>query len=134
MSGTPDCRQRGRGGQGGHESHARVRTRELRAWELAVAGSSQHAIADDLGISQAAVSKLLKRVELRTLREMSEAVAREKARHSVRLELLFREIRTAYSSDATGSRYKAHGRRSDFGAFGLTSPWVYEDIGWSKPQ
>ena len=75
--------RRGRGGQGGHESRARIRTRELRALELANQGWSQHQIAGDLGITQAAVSKLLKRVELRILRELADenAYARHLAHH-----------------------------------------------------
>ena len=65
-------RRRGRGGQGGHEPRARIRTRELRAMELTVLGWSQPQIAADLGVSQAAVSKLLKRIETRLLRELTE--------------------------------------------------------------
>ena len=66
MTDTPR-RRRGRGGKGGHEPRARIRTRELRAMELTVLGWSQHQIAADLGVSQAAVSKILARVELRVL-------------------------------------------------------------------
>ena len=87
MSATPR-RRRGRGGQGGHESRARIRTRERRAMELTVIGWSQYQIAADLGISQAAVSKILKRAEIRVLRELTALVERHKARHTLRLEHL----------------------------------------------
>jgi predicted transcriptional regulator len=57
--------------------------------ELAVLGRSQHQIAEDLGISQAAVSKILERLDTRILRDLAEAVERQKARHTLRLEHLF---------------------------------------------
>jgi len=85
----PSRRRRGRGGQGGHEPRARIRTRELRALELATLGWSQHQIAADLGISQAAVSKILKRIEL------------QKARHTLRLEHLFAEAMRAWGESKT---------------------------------
>jgi hypothetical protein len=95
--------RRGRGGHAGHEPRARIRTRELRTLELATLGWSQHQIAADLGISQAAVSKTLKRVELRLLRELSETVDRQKARQTVRLELLFAEALRAWTESKADS-------------------------------
>ena len=59
--------RRGRGGQDGHDPRARIRTRERRTMELTVRGWSQHQIAADLGVTQAAVSKILNRVERRVL-------------------------------------------------------------------
>jgi uncharacterized protein with von Willebrand factor type A (vWA) domain len=96
-------RRRGRGGQGGHEPRARIRTRELRALELATLGWPQHQIAADLGISQAAVSKILKRIELRLLKDMTETVERQKARQTVRLEHLFAEAMGAWEHSKTDS-------------------------------
>jgi predicted transcriptional regulator len=90
-------RRRGRGGQGGHEPRARIRTRELRAMELTALGWSQPQIAADLGISQGAVSKLLKRIETRLLRELAETVGRHKVRHTVRLEHLYAEAMRAWT-------------------------------------
>ena len=82
MSDTPR-RRRGRGGQGGHEPRARIRTRELRAMELTVLGWSQQQIAADLGVSQAAVSKILKRVERpHAARAERDIVERQKARQT----------------------------------------------------
>jgi hypothetical protein len=95
--------RRGRGGQGGHESRTRIRTRELRVMELATLGWSQHQIAADLGISQAAVSKILKRVELRILRELMDTVERQKARQSIRLEHLFAEAMRAWEDSKADS-------------------------------
>ena len=92
---NPPRRRRGRGGQSGHDPRARIRTREWRAMELAILGWSQPQIAADLGISQAAVSKLLKRIEVRLLRELAETVQRQKARQTLRLEHLFAEAMRA---------------------------------------
>ena len=105
MSNTPRHR-RGRGGQRGHEPRARIRTRELRAMELAVLGWSQHQIAEDLGISQTAVSKLLKRIETRLLRELAETVGRQKARQALRLEHLFAEAMRAWNESKADSTRK----------------------------
>jgi predicted transcriptional regulator len=107
MSDTP--RRRGRGGRGGHEPRARIRTRELRAMELTVRGWPQQEIAADLGVSQPAVSKILKRVELRLLRELTTTVERQKVRHTVRLEHLFAEAIRAWEAskgDSTRRRQR----------------------------
>ena len=106
-------RRRGRGGQDGHEPRARIRTRELRVVELTVLGWSQHQVAADLGISQAAVSKVLARVETRILRELTAIVERQKVRHSLRLQHLFAEAMRAWEeskADTTRRRQrKTHG-------------------------
>jgi hypothetical protein len=112
-------RRRGRGGQGGHEPRARIRTRELRTLELTTLGWSQHQIAADLGISQAAVSKILKRIELRLLREMAETVDRQKARHTYRLEHLFAEAMKAWTaSQADTTRRRQRKTHDDGGGSG----------------
>ena len=108
MSDLPTGR-RGRGGQGGHEPRARIRTRELRVMELTVLGWSQHQIAGDLGVSQAAVSKILRRVEGRVLRELTAVIERQKVRHTLRLEHLFAEAIRAWDhskADTTRRRQR----------------------------
>ena len=102
-------RRRGRGGQGGHEPRARIRTRELRTMELTVLGWSQHQIAADLGVSQAAVSKILNRVELRVLHELTAMVERHKTRQTLRLEHIFAEALRAWDqskADTTRRRQR----------------------------
>ena len=117
----PSCRRRGRGGQGGHEPRARIRTRELRALELMVLGWSQHRIAADLGVSQAAVSKSLKRLETRILRELTETVERQKARHTLRLEHLFAEAMRAWEqSKADSTRRRQRQTQGGAGGAGAT--------------
>ncbi len=96
-------RRRGRGGQVHVRHRARIRTRELRALELATLGWPQHRIAADLGVSQAAVSKILKRIELRLLRELTETVERQKARQTLRLDHLFAEAMAAWEQSKTDS-------------------------------
>ena len=78
-------------------------------WNWSMLGWSQHQIAADLGISQAAVSKILKRVELRLLRELAETVERQKARQTLRLEHLFAEAMRAWEqskADTTRRRQR----------------------------
>jgi hypothetical protein len=71
--------------------------------ELVVLGWSQVQIAADLGISQAAVSKLLARLERRVLRELMEAAQRQKARQMLRLEHLFAEALRAWNESKAES-------------------------------
>lgn len=106
---TPRSRRRGRGGQHGHEPRARIQTRELRALELSIQGWTQPQIAADLGISQAAVSKIVRRVEERVLHELTAVVGRQKARHTLRLEHLYAEAMRAWDqskSDTTRRRQR----------------------------
>jgi hypothetical protein len=77
--------------------------------ELAVQGASQHHIAEDLGITQPAVSKLLQRIETRLLRELAETVGRQRARQALRLEHLYAEAMGAWNeskSDSTRRRQR----------------------------
>jgi len=134
MSTSPRGR-RGRGGQGGHEPRTRVRTRELRALELATLGWSQHHIAADLGISQAAVSKILKRVELRLLRELSETIDRQKARQTVRLEHLFAEAMAAWErSKADSTRRRQRKTQSGGGGAGATIAEIVSENQHGDPR
>ena len=89
-------RRHGRGGQHGHEPRVRVRSREMRALELSTQGWTQPQIAMELHITQPAVSKILRRVEERALREQMAVVGRQKARHTLRLEHLYAEAIRAW--------------------------------------
>lgn len=113
--------QRGRGGQGGHEPRARIRTREMRVMELAILGWSQHQISADIGVSQAAVSKILQRVETRTLRELTATVERQKARHTLRLEHLYAQAMRAWEeSKADNTRRRQRKTQAGQGGAGAT--------------
>jgi len=121
---SPSRSRRGRGGQGGHEPRTRIRLRELRALELQTQGWSQHQIAAELGISQPAVSKLLKRVELRLLMEMRDTVERQKARQTLRLEHLYAEAMRAWDASKTDATRRRQ-RKTD-GAGGGAGSTVAE--------
>ncbi|MCX6543510.1 MAG: helix-turn-helix domain-containing protein [Acidobacteria bacterium] len=88
--------------------------------ELAIQGWSQPQIATELGVSQAAVSKMLRRADERVLRDLVGAVERHKARHTVRLEHLYAEaIRAWERSKADTTRRRQ--RKSQPGAGGAAN-------------
>ena len=58
-------RRTSRGGKGGAEPRRVIRQREHQVLTLTEQGWRQEAIADHLGITQAAVSKILRRVDAR---------------------------------------------------------------------
>jgi predicted transcriptional regulator len=118
--------RRGRGGQGGHEPRPRIRTRERRALELAVLGWSQYRIAADLGVSQAAVSKLLKRLEGRLLRDLAETLERHKVRQTLRLEHQYAEAMYAWNESKADTTRKR--QRKTHGGSGGTDATVAEVV------
>jgi hypothetical protein len=88
--------------------------------ELTVLGWSQHRIAGDLGISQPAVSKILKRIELRLLREFTGTVELQKVRHSLRLEHLFGEAMRAWEQSKADTTRRRQ-RKSEGGQGGANA-------------
>lgn len=84
-------RRRGRGGRSGHEPRVRIRQREQDVIQLTAEGRSQHDIAQLLGITQPAVSQILRRVDERWLRENVDRVAQYKAEQTRKLEHIWRE-------------------------------------------
>jgi len=95
--------------------------REMRALEMSIQGWSQHAIGAELGISQAAVSKLLKRVEERALRDLSGVVQRQKARQALRLEHIYSESMRAWErSKAESTRRRQRKTQPGPGGSGTT--------------
>jgi hypothetical protein len=62
------------------------RQREQDAWTLRQEGRTEAAIAERLGVSQPAVSKMLRRVEARVLKDLSGRVGRMKAAQTAQLE------------------------------------------------
>lgn len=96
--------------------------------ELTVLGWTQPQIARDLGISQAAVSKLLKRIETRLLRELAETVQRQKARQTLRLEHLFAEAMRAWNeSKEDTTRRRQRQTRAGAGAGATVAELVVEN-------
>jgi len=109
----PSRRGRGRGGQGGHEPISRIRMRAFRAVELSTLGWSQHRIAADIGVSQPAVSKILKRAEAALFRELLDTAERQKARHTLRLEHLFAESLQAWEASKADTTRRRQSRTHD---------------------
>jgi len=100
---------RGRGGRDGHEPRGRIRSRELRAMELSNQGYSQSQIAVALGITQPAVSKMVRRIEERAFEEFATVLARRKARHTLRLDHVYAEAMAAWEqskADTTRRRQR----------------------------
>jgi hypothetical protein len=85
--------------------------------ELSVRGWSQPQIAADLGISQAAVSKILKRVEIRLRRELAATVERQQARQTMRLEYVVAEAFRAWEQSKADSTRRRQ-RKSEGGLGG----------------
>ena len=80
-------------------------------------GWRQEAIADHLGITQAAVSKILRRVDERALRVVADQVAYLKMRGARHLEYLSREGRRGWEQSKQGRV-----RRRQTKGVGLTAP------------
>lgn len=73
-----------------------VRLREEVCWTLRVMGHAQARIAHSVGVSQAAVSKLLRRVERRVLARMESEVRSAKARQAAQIEYLYDQVVRAW--------------------------------------
>ena len=87
---------RGRGGRGGHEPRHRIQAREYQAFDLSLQGKSQIEIASALGISQPAVSKLLRRIEDRHVKEMPADLRRLRVRMIARFDHVYAEAMQAF--------------------------------------
>ena len=107
---------RGRGGKDGHEPRARVQTREMHALELSIQGHTQQQIADELGVSQAAVSKILSRLEERRAGELAATFDRHRARQTLRLEHQYGQAMRAWEESKQDSTV----RRQRKGQHGVT--------------
>lgn len=91
--------------------------RMSRAWTLRARGWSQCAIAEELGITQSAVSKLLARIERRELKRLAAAVERQKVTQHFHLEHVASEAFQAWDRSKT-PRKRAASRRSIDGGGG----------------
>jgi len=99
-----------RGGKGGAEPRARVQARRLRAWELSIAGWSQRQIAQDLGVSQPAVSKMLHRVGLEAAQELQADLRANLARTVRQCDAIYREAMDAWGRSQTDRTRRRHQR------------------------
>jgi DNA-binding MarR family transcriptional regulator len=107
-----------RGGRGGYEPRARVAARQARAWELSIAGRTQREIADELGVTQAAVSKMLHRAAGGVMDSMHRSAELHAARCIGRLDALHRELVDAWArskNERGGSGLDQQGQAADVG-------------------
>ncbi len=113
-----------RGGKGGAEPRSVIRQRAQQVVTLTEQGWTQAAIATELGISQAAVSKILKRVDEQALRSLVTQVAYLKMRGVRHLAYLSREGRRGWEDSKRGRirRRQTKGIRAD------GTPMVTQDI------
>jgi transposase len=112
---TVPRRGKGRGGKGGHEPRSRVRFREVQVLEFLREGRTQHQIADALGISQPAVSKIVQRVEERLLTDLAYKTERQRARQTLRLEHLYGQAMQAWQ-DSKQEDVRRRQRKTDHGS------------------
>ena len=117
---TPPRRRRvgkRRGGKGGWEPRATIVARLERALTLNEQGWTQAAIAEDVGVSQAAVSKMLQRADVQAVAAIDQELTTLKARRLRMLEYVSRESRRAWEESKKGRvrrrQRKAAGAGSD---------------------
>ena len=121
---TRPPRRNARGGKGGAEPRSVIRHREHQVITLTEQGWRQEAIADHLGITQAGVSKILRRVDERALRAVAAHVAYLKMRGVRHLEYLSREGRWGWEQSKQG-RVR---RRQTKSALADGTPVVRQDV------
>lgn len=102
-----------RGGKGGVEPRLRIRAREQRTLDLHLSGHSQHEIARELDVSQAAVSKILKRIEGRFANEIAASFKHLRARQLFRLEHLYAESLKAWRRSVTTDNVRRRQRKTE---------------------
>lgn len=108
---APGRARRARGGQGGAEPRVRVTARAARVVELSLQGMHQRAIAAEVGVSQAAVSKILQRADDQVLVTLHRDRVRLLARLYRRLEHLYGEAYGAWRR-STADRERRVQRRT----------------------
>jgi len=121
-------RRRGRGGKGGHEPQTRVRLREAQVLEHLLQGRTQHQIAETLGISQPAVSKIARRVEERLLADLAYKADRQRARQTLRLEHIYGQAMQAWQdSKQEGLRRRQRKTEHDGGTTSTVAELMSEN-------
>ena len=94
--------RRTRGGKEGAEARVTIRAREQRVLELSEQGWTQQAISKEVGVTQAAVSKILRRADVRALDRINAERTQVKMRRSRHLEYISREGRRGWETSKQG--------------------------------
>ena len=124
---------RSRGGKGGSEPRTRIVERQRVAVERSLSGDSQHQIASLLGISQAAVSKILRRAEDQIVQETRERGLRAKGRQIQQLEHIYAQAMSAWHRSKADTVRKRQ-RRSDGASAGTSIAEVVTEAQHGDPR
>jgi hypothetical protein len=119
-----------RGGKGGVEPRPIIEAREERAWALRVEGRSHREIAAELGVSQPAVSKLLRRVSTRYGKDQADVPGHWCALLIARHERLYRRSVEGYEHSQTEETRRR--QRQTTAADGIGGASVVEVEGRSR--
>jgi DNA-binding CsgD family transcriptional regulator len=101
------------GGKNGSEPRVRIRAREQRVLALSEQGWTQAAIAQDLEITQSAVSQILRRIDDRFLDEMRDALQHQRARIFRKLDYISREASVGWEKSKGGHTKRTQTKRQD---------------------
>jgi DNA-binding CsgD family transcriptional regulator len=101
------------GGKNGSEPRMRIRAREQGVVALSEAGRTQDAIARELGITQSAVSQILRRVDLRIVAELAVQRAPYLARIFRKLDYVSREGSAGWEQSKAGHVKRTQTKRQD---------------------
>jgi predicted transcriptional regulator len=101
---------------------ALAREREVQAWDLACAGRSQDYIAQQLGVTQPAVSQILRRVTTRHLKRLEAEVDERKAVHTARLEYIVAEALEAWEKSKEARKRSSRKKTVIPGELGPQTP------------
>lgn len=104
------------GGRGGAEPRMVIREREARVVELIKRGRSQREIATEVGVSQVAVCKILRRVDNRLLATMHRERIRTIVRHHQRTEHIFRQAEDGWERSCADRQRRRQRRTTTTGA------------------
>jgi predicted transcriptional regulator len=105
----------------------------MRVLELSNQGFTQVEIAVELGITQAAVSKIVRRVETRILKDRFPLIERQWARQTYRLEHIYREAMRAWAR-SIGEKTRRRQRRAQDGKHGPVIAELVMEIEHGNPQ
>jgi predicted transcriptional regulator len=85
-------------------------SRQARAWELSIGGWTQREIAQELGVSQAAVSRMLRRVGQEVARDLRRSTELHVARYAGQIDAFHREVSEAWEKSKSDQTRRRHRR------------------------